>query len=119
MPCNKATTRNNLSQSHGIDFTADFHTLSSAQCEALADTAREVGYRKPRDANGSTGRYFFAYLNREPKTQLCYIVQGNYGQGWEDESGSPDRREARADLKAYRENCPEYPHRLIKRREPV
>lgn len=103
----------------GIDFNADFFTLPSSQQLALADAAKRAGYRKPRTANGSTARYFFAYLTRTPKTELLHVVQGNYGQGWEDECASPTRREAVADLRAYRLNCPEFPHRLIQRRVAI
>ena len=46
-----------------------------------------------------------------------FVVQGNYGcgYGWEDECCSVDRKEAREDLKAYRENSP-YPSRMVARR---
>jgi hypothetical protein len=115
----KASTRATLTASHGIDFAADFHTLSQSQACALADAARAHGYRKPRNANGSTARYFFAYLTRTPKTELQHVIQGYYGHGWEDECCSTVRREALADLKAYRENCPEFPHRIIARRERI
>ncbi len=33
--------------------------------EICADLAREYGYRKPKNANGSTGRYFFARMQRQ------------------------------------------------------
>ncbi len=46
----------------GIDRHADFFTLSASQvCDMLA---RVPHYRKPRNANGSRGRYLFAYLQR-------------------------------------------------------
>lgn len=102
----------------GLDLTADFHTLGSDTVQRLADTARAVGYRAPKNANGSTARYFFEYLARRPKTELLHVVQGNYGHGWEDLTASADYKEARADLKAYRDNDPA-PTRLIKRRSPV
>ena len=46
-----------------------------------------------------------------------FVVQGNYGygDGWEDECCSVDRKEAREDLKSYRVNSP-YPSRMIARR---
>lgn len=44
--------------------TADYLTLSNAQKEALAYWAKQYRYRKPRNANGSTGRYFFEMLAR-------------------------------------------------------
>ena len=43
---------------------ADFFTLRFEQQDALASLAKRAGYRKPRNANGSTGRYFHAYLQR-------------------------------------------------------
>lgn len=102
----------------GVNLAADFHTLNSATVERLAEVARAVGYRKSRNANGSTARCFFEYLTRQPKTELLYVVQGNYGQGWEDLTASTDYSEARRDLKSYRDNDPA-PTRLIKRRSPV
>ena len=51
------------------------------------------------------------------KYLYLYAVQGNYGQGWEDLTVSEDWREVWNDHKAYKDNEPEYPHRLIRRRE--
>lgn len=102
----------------GLDLTADFYTLNSDTMQRLADTARAVGYRRPRNAYGSTARYFFAYLARQPKTELVHVVQGNYGHGWEDLTASTDYREARDNLRDYRQNEPG-PHRLIRRREKI
>jgi len=55
------------------------------------------------------------------KTRDVYVIQGYYtpGYGWEDVSEYDNRAEARADLKAYRENEPGYSHRLITRREHI
>lgn len=52
------------------------------------------------------------------KYLYVFVVQGDYGCGWEDISGSESYRSAVADLRAYREND-SYArgHRLIKRRE--
>ena len=50
------------------------------------------------------------------KFEYLYVVQGNYGCGWEDVAADENRKLARDDLKAYRLNCPEYPHRMIHRR---
>ena len=102
----------------GLDLTADFFTLSSSTVLELVDVAKAVGYRRPRNANGSTARYFFAYLAREPKTELLYVVQGNYGHGWEDLTASTDYKEARELLRDYRQNDPA-PTRLINRREKI
>lgn len=48
-----------------IDFTADFHTLSSDQVDMLVTWAKLTKYRKPANANGSTGRYFFNHLAKK------------------------------------------------------
>lgn len=50
------------------------------------------------------------------KTHDEWTIQGNYGQGWEDVCSYDNRIDAKADYKAYRENEPQYQHRLIKRR---
>lgn len=46
-----------------------------------------------------------------------WITQANYGQGWEDVTASTDRLGGQRDLKDYRDNEPQYPHRLISRDE--
>jgi hypothetical protein len=53
------------------------------------------------------------------KYTYLFVVQGYYGAGygWEDLCASEDRKEAREDLKSYRENETQYPHRMIRRRE--
>jgi hypothetical protein len=48
----------------GIPRGTDFYTLSASQVCALVDQADLYGYRKPRNANGSRGRYFYAFLQR-------------------------------------------------------
>lgn len=53
------------------------------------------------------------------KTADEWTVQGNYGCGWEDLTASDSRREAYDDLRAYRENESQYPHRIVCRRIPV
>lgn len=49
------------------------------------------------------------------KTRDEWTVQGNYGQGWEDECAEDSWAEAKARLREYRENSP-YPVRCVKRR---
>ena len=53
---------------------------------------------------------------KERTTKDVYVVQGNYGQGWEDVFESEDRKDAKDRLKEYNENEKEYSHRLITRR---
>jgi hypothetical protein len=47
-----------------VPIGADFHTLTSAQVDALLTVADQRRYQKPRNANGSRGRYFHAMLQR-------------------------------------------------------
>lgn len=65
-----------------------------------------------------------AYSDRAPVVVPCkytylHVVQVRYGglHGWEDVAQSEDRRLALDDLRAYRANAPEYPARMIRRRE--
>ena len=53
------------------------------------------------------------------KTKDEYIIQGYYGQGWEDVTAEDTRTEAKTRLKEYRDNEPMYAHRMIKRRVRV
>lgn len=48
----------------GIDFHQDYHQLRNNQVDELLRLAKKIGYRKPSGASGSTGRYFFYYLQR-------------------------------------------------------
>ena len=48
----------------GIDFSRDFHQLPSSQVQLLLDTARTAGYRKRKDAPGSTARMYYQYLSK-------------------------------------------------------
>lgn len=58
------------------------------------------------------------------------ILQGNYGNGWDDLTAydcdstgwikdKQQRQELKNDIKAYRENEPQYAHRTIKRRSVI
>jgi len=49
---------------YGIDFHDDYFKLSLSDAGRLADSAKTYGYRKPKNANGSTARYFFRLLQR-------------------------------------------------------
>lgn len=51
------------------------------------------------------------------KYEYLWIVQGNYGYGWNDLTASELYIEAKGDLKIYRENETYAFHRLIQRRE--
>ena len=48
----------------GIPRGENFHVLRSSKVDELLDVARKYGYQKPKNANGSRGRYFHDYLQR-------------------------------------------------------
>lgn len=49
--------------------------------------------------------------------KTIYVTQGHYGQGWEDLTASDTRSGAKDDLRDYDVNEPQYPHRIVVRRE--
>ena len=53
-----------LAKRHGFSLGQNFFVLSASTVCQILDAADSVGYRKPKNANGSRGRYFYAYLNR-------------------------------------------------------
>lgn len=56
-----------LAEKIGVDFKkGPFEQRVSAMAE-LAAIAKLAGYRKPKSASGSTGRYFFEYIKRKTK----------------------------------------------------
>lgn len=48
----------------------DFHTLSHDQVDVLLSEADRVKYRKPKNANGSRGRYFYQFISRRARGVL-------------------------------------------------
>ena len=50
------------------------------------------------------------------KTRDEYQLHINYGHGWEHEISEDSWREMRERLTEYRENCPQYPVKSVKRR---
>lgn len=53
-----------LARTFGFDPMEDFHAMSTASKEAVIRAADSVKYRAPKNANGSRGRYFAAYVRR-------------------------------------------------------
>jgi hypothetical protein len=53
------------------------------------------------------------------KTRDEWQIHANYGQGYEHECSYDKFKEARDDIKAYRENRPEYQYKLVSRRAPI
>jgi hypothetical protein len=90
--------------------------LKPSEAAALRAILARHGYRvnaRPNENQIPTVR-----VKRNPrisKTELLYVVQGDYGQGWEDLAASLSWTEARNDIRAYRENEGGN-YRLIQRR---
>lgn len=55
------------------------------------------------------------------KTRDYYEVQGYYGNqyGWECVTAEDTYKAAKVQLKCYDDNEPQYPHRIVKRREKI
>lgn len=66
----------NLVYRHRIPVEKDFFTLSLSEVERVLDAANEWKYRKPKQANGSRGRYFFCALQRalRPRNASGFIT---------------------------------------------
>ena len=55
-------------------------------------------------------------MKKPNKWVLAHVVQGNYGQGWEDVAASDKLSEAKANRREHQTNQPEYPCRIVHRR---
>ena len=53
-----------LATRYGFTLGLDFFTLSGSAVLLILEAADAWKYRKPKNANGSRARYFYAYLNR-------------------------------------------------------
>jgi hypothetical protein len=53
-----------LLEAAGINFRKDVFTLPTSSLSLVADTAKAAGYRKSKNAPGSTGRMYFQFLSR-------------------------------------------------------
>lgn len=64
----KSLTRNRafeMLKLAGVDFDQDFRAQCIEYQDLLATWAKLTKYRRPRNASGSTARYFFTHLNRK------------------------------------------------------
>jgi hypothetical protein len=52
-------------RAQGIDFSRDFFVLPSRDVGLIVDGAKAAGYRKSKNAPGSTGRMYFSLLQRK------------------------------------------------------
>ncbi len=53
-----------LAAKFSVPLGRNFFTLTSFEVGCVLDGADARKYRKPKNANGSRGRYFYEYLNR-------------------------------------------------------
>lgn len=53
-----------LAKKAGAKFNKSADEQSSSTMDEIAALAKLAGYRKPKTASGSTGRYFFQHLNK-------------------------------------------------------
>lgn len=60
----------NIMAAIGCELNADFHTLDSTQVNRVIMEADQYGYRKPKNANGSRARYFFAFVQRTANRRI-------------------------------------------------
>lgn len=50
------------------------------------------------------------------KTRDQWMLLANYGQGWEEETWEDSRQAAKAQLRCYRENAPQYQYKTACKR---
>lgn len=53
------------------------------------------------------------------KTKDEFVIQGNYGCGWEDVNTEETRQAMRVSHREYCDNEPQYSHRAFKRRVKI
>lgn len=58
------TAAKQLAKKQGINFRQDSSKLSISDKDFLSSLAKLQGYRKPKTASGSLGRYYFEYLKK-------------------------------------------------------
>lgn len=56
---------------------------------------------------------------RKTRDEYQIHVNYGYGDGWEHECTEDTYREARQRRKEYRENCPQYPTKIVRRRVKI
>jgi hypothetical protein len=78
--------------------------------EALSAAVKRTGYEKWHNAGMDAAHD--AIRADAPRE---WVIQGNYGEGWEDVNTETTREDAERSLKEYRENEPQYSHRMRER----
>lgn len=111
----------------GYDSAADYHTDPEAG-EKIRN-ALEFAPSSPKNAENDEQEIYKVTLDGKttlarsvhykPLTKTVKIIQGNYGQGWEDLAEyALNDKSIKNDLAEYRKSAPNYPHRIISRRIP-
>ena len=59
-----------------------------------------------------------AYI-RKTKDEYQLLCNYGYGDGWEVVLAEDNIKEAKLRLKEYRENIPQYPYKVVKKRIPL
>ena len=121
IPTNEATLPRNASK---IRATHKYGDKQSMELSKDGTYWREANSNRAYPSDFLRRSFDIEVLETDPnykpnRTKPEYVVQGNYGYGWEDLTASDSSSEAKADLKAYRENELGVAHRLITRRVPV
>ena len=94
---------------YGDDVT--FHTAKSEYAPELKKTV--IGIRNFNvDSDGSNS----VFEARERKTEDEYQIHGNYGSGWEEVTSEATMKEAKAQIKTYRENEKGIPFKIVYKR---
>ena len=73
-----------------------------------------TGMRLPKEGRNERMPY-----QRKTRDVWKLMVNYGYGHGWEHELTEFTRAEAQQRLKEYRENCPQYPARIVTAREKI
>lgn len=58
-----------LLASCGSNPQENFYSLTQSQTSQVLACARSVGYKQPKNSNGSKARYFFEYLQRRANSK--------------------------------------------------
>ena len=58
-------------------------------------------------------------IERDSTVAICFDIQGNYGQGFETVTTETTKEDARKQLACYRENEPQYSHRIRRTKEDI
>ena len=103
----------NHMQEHGMGYE---NAVRSGDGDEAIEKVWEDLYRRRAKPMDAIEKVFGDQDMRRNKFVYLYVLQGDYGYGWEDLCASEDRREVRRDLRDLQENeggC----YRIIQRRE--